>query len=333
MSDLRLADKIERWTVDRLIPYARNPRTHSPDQVAQIAGSIRAFGFTNPILIDAQGQIIAGHGRLMAARKLGMVEVPVLVLDHLSETEKRAYVIADNKLALNAGWDDQLLAGELQALKLESFDLGLTGFADQEIEGLLQELEGAGDDADKDIAPALSIAPVTRMGELWLLGRHRLLCGDATRMDAIEQVLGGALADMVFTDPPYNVAYEGSATDKQQGRARPIANDDLGQGFEVFLRTACANMLAVTKGALYIAMSSSELHVLARAFREAGGHWSTFVIWAKNHFPWAVRTTSGNTSRSSMAGSRAPITSGAARATKAMSGSSIGNRPMTCTRP
>lgn len=284
MNDVRLADKIARWPIDRLIPYARNPRTHSADQVAQIAGSIRAFGFTNPVLVDATGQVIAGHGRLMAARKLGMTEVPVLVLDHLSEIEKRAYIIADNKLALNAGWDDQLLALELQELKLSAFDLSLSGFSDQEIEGLLQELEGDGDDEDKDLAPALPAVPVTRPGELWLLGRHRLLCGDATRMEAVEQVLGGGLADMVFTDPPYNVAYEGSVTDRQQGRARPIANDDLGQGFEVFLRTACANMLAVTKGALYIAMSSSELHVLARAFREAGGHWSTFVIWAKNHF-------------------------------------------------
>ncbi len=152
----------------------------------------------------------------------------MLVLDHLSEAEKRAYVIADNKLALNAGWDDQLLAGELQALKLEAFDLGLTGFADQEIEDLLQELEGAGTDGDKDLAPAPPSAPVTRSGELWLLGRHRLLCGDATRLEAVEQVLGGRLTDMVFTDPPYNVAYEGSVTDRQQGRARPIANDDLG---------------------------------------------------------------------------------------------------------
>ena len=284
MTNCTYAEKIERWTLDRLVPYARNPRTHAPEQVAQIASSIRAFGFNNPVLVDAQGGVIAGHGRLLAARQLGLMEVPVLVLDHLSEVQKRAYVIADNKLALNAGWDEELLALEMQDLKLSEFDLELTGFDSAEIDRLLAELDPAGSTGQEDLAPDPPAEPVTRSGDLWLLGRHRLLCGDATDQASIERVLDGALADMVFTDPPYNVSY--GSTPRRQGerRAAPMHNDSLGADFPQFLRSACTNMLTVTKGALYICMASAELHTLHRAFVGAGGHWSTFIVWAKNHF-------------------------------------------------
>jgi len=276
---------IERWPLDRLIPYARNPRTHTEEQVAQIAASIAEFGFVNPVLVGADGVIIAGHARVMAARKLGLGEVPVIVLDHLSEAQRRALVIADNRLAENAGWDEEMLRVELEALREDDFHLDLLGFEDAEIEALLAqpETESAGL-TEEDAVPETAEAAVTVPGDVWVLGEHRLLCGDATVMTDVEKVLAGGLANMVFSDPPYNVNYGATMKDKLRGKKRKIANDDLGDGFERFLRDACTNILAVTKGAIYICMSSSELHTLYRAFTEAGGHWSTFLIWAKNTF-------------------------------------------------
>jgi len=281
MKDLQVVT----WPVDRLIPYARNARTHSDEQVAQIAASIAEFGWTNPILAGSDGIIIAGHARLLAARKLGMTEVPVIVLDHLTETQRRALVLADNRLALNAGWDEEMLRVELESIRDDGFDLELTGFSDDELEDLLREPEQVvAGNTDEDSVPEAPETAVTVPGDVWLLGDHRLLCGDATQLEAVEKVLAGGLADMVFTDPPYNVNYGATMKDKLRGKKRKIANDDLGEGFEQFLRDACVNMLAVTKGAVYISMSSSELHTLHKAFAAAGGHWSTFVIWAKNTF-------------------------------------------------
>jgi DNA modification methylase len=276
---------IGRWPLERLIPYARNPRTHTEEQVAQIAASIAEFGFVNPVLVGADGIIIAGHARVMAARKLGMGEVPVIVLDHLSQAQRRALVIADNRLAQNAGWDEEMLRVELEALREDDFHLDLLGFEDAEIEALLAESDDAiTGNTDDDAVPETLDAAVTVPGDVWVLGEHRLLCGDATVMTDVEKVLAGGLADMVFSDPPYNVNYGATMKDKLRGKKRKIANDDLGDGFESFLRDACTNILAVTKGAIYICMSSSELHTLYRAFTEAGGHWSTFLIWAKNTF-------------------------------------------------
>jgi DNA modification methylase len=276
---------VQKWPVDRLLPYVRNARTHSDEQVAQIAASIAEFGWTSPILTSRDGIIIAGHARLLAARKLHMTEVPVIVLDHLTETQRRALVLADNRLALNAGWDEEMLRVELEALREDDFNLDLLGFADDEIEALLAEPdEPVAGNTDDDAVPEVPETAVTVPGDVWLLGNHRLLCGDATQMDAVEKLLAGGLADMVWTDPPYNVNYGATMKDKLRGKRRAIKNDNLGDGFEQFLRDACGNMLAVTKGAIYICMSSSELHTLQKAFREAGGHWSTFVIWAKNTF-------------------------------------------------
>jgi DNA modification methylase len=278
MDDLQIA-----WrSLGELIPYARNPRTHSDAQVAQIAASVREFGWTNPVLVDDANGIIAGHGRVLAARKLGLEQVPVIELAHMSEAQKRAYVLADNQLALNAGWDEALLRLELADLSELGFDLGLIGFGDGDLERLLaSEKTGLAED---DEAPAMPEQAVTQPGELWLLGEHRLLCGDATVLADIEQVLEGRLADMAFTDPPYNVDYGCSAKDRLRGNRRKILNDDLGNGFEAFLQDACANILSVTKGAVYVCMSSSELHTLQSAFTAAGGKWSTFVIWAKHTF-------------------------------------------------
>jgi DNA modification methylase len=279
MDDLAIA-----WRpLGELIPYARNPRTHSDAQLAQIAASIREFGWTNPVLVDGQNGIIAGHGRVLAARKLGLDKVPVIELAHMSEAQKRAYVLADNQLALNAGWDEALLRLELADLSELGFDLGLIGFAEGELERLLAG-DGRTGLTDDDDAPELPEQAVTQPGDLWIMGEHRLLCGDATVPADVERVLEGRMADMAFTDPPYNVDYGSSAKDKLRGKHRPILNDDLGSGFEAFLHDACANILSVTKGAVYVCMSSSELHTLQRVFTAAGGKWSTFIVWAKHTF-------------------------------------------------
>jgi DNA modification methylase len=274
--------KIEQVPVDRLIPYARNARTHSEDQVAQIAASIVEFGFVNPILVGEDNVIIAGHGRLLAARKVGLADVPVILLGHLSEIQRRALVIADNRISENSTWNEELLRLELEELRAEDFDRDITGFDLDEIDRLLQgtEITAAGN-SDDDEVPEAPEDPVTRPGDLWVLGNHRLLCGDATVFGDVEKVLAGGLADMTFCDPPYNVDYTGGATRKIERR---IENDNLGEGFHRFLYDACVNILTVTKGSTYICMSSSELHTLQKAFAEAGGHWSTFVIWAKNAF-------------------------------------------------
>lgn len=286
MSDLnqKMADRIEIWPVGKLVPYDKNPRTHSDEQVSQIAASIAEFGFLNPILVDTAAGIIAGHGRLQAAKQLGLVQVPVVVLDHLTESQKRAYVIADNKLALNAGWDDDLLRAEMAALAAEDFDLPVIGFSDDELADLLADPNIGEGQTDEDTVPEAPVIPVAKPGDLWKLGNHLLLCGDSTVLDNVEKVLGGTLADMVFTDPPYNVDYGNTAKDKMRGTNRTIMNDNLGDGFEQFLYDSCVNMLTVCKGALYVCMSSSELHTLQKAFIDAGGKWSTFVIWAKNTF-------------------------------------------------
>jgi len=280
-----LADRIELWPMDRLRPYERNPRTHSEAQVDQIAASMVEFGWTNPVLVDEQGGVLAGHGRLLAASKLGLAEVPVIRFEHLSEAQKRAYLIADNQLALQAGWSEELLAEELAWLRDECFDLDLIGFDATELERLLALADGEAASAEaEDEVPELPENPVSRPGDLWVLGNHRLLCGDATVLADVERVLIGQLPDMTFCDPPYNVDYANSPKDKLRGKHRPILNDDLGGGFEAFLYDACVNIISVTKGAVYVCMSSSELHTLQRAFTAAGGKWSTFVIWAKNTF-------------------------------------------------
>jgi DNA modification methylase len=205
--------ELNQTSLDRLIPYARNSRTHSDEQVSQIAASIKEFGFTNPVLIDESGGIIAGHGRVMAARKLGLSEVPTLTLSGLSETQKRAYVIADNRLALNAGWDEEMLRVEFEALKETDFNLELTGFSLDEIDALFPvEVEGL---TDEDAVPDVPEQPVTVEGDVWLLGRHRLMCGDSTSIDAVERLMAGSRAALLHADPPYGMgkASKGVAND------------------------------------------------------------------------------------------------------------------------
>ena len=280
-----LAEKIEPWPTDMLIPYARNARQHSDAQVAQIAASIAEFGFTNPILAGSDGVIVAGHGRLAAAQKLGLVTVPVVVLDHLSPTQRRALVLADNRIAENASWDEDLLRVELADLQDAGFDLDITGFdADALAELMAGDEPDVSGQTDADAVPEVSDTPVSRAGDIWQLGQHRLLCGDATLTASYDALLGEERVAMVFTDPPYNVNYANSAKDKLRGKDRAILNDNLGDGFSDFLLAALTPMVERCDGAIYVAMSSSELDVLQTAFRAAGGHWSTFIIWAKHTF-------------------------------------------------
>ena len=280
-----MADKVEPWPTTRLIPYARNARTHSDEQVAQIAASIVEFGFTNPVLAGSDGVVICGHGRLAAAQRLGLAEVPVVVLDHLTPTQRRALIIADNRIAENSGWDPELLRLEIEALEDDHFDVSLTGFDADALSELLdgEETDQAGQTDDDQIPEILEDA-VSKPGDVWILGPHRLLCGDATQAERYERLLKGQPVDLLWSDPPYNVNYANSAKDKLRGKNRAILNDNLGEGFYDFLLDALTPALSHCQGAVYLAMSSSELDTLQSAFRTAGGHWSTFIIWAKNTF-------------------------------------------------
>ena len=285
MSEPWLSTHIERWPTEKLVPYARNARTHSEEQVAQIAASIVEFGFTNPILAGSDGVIVAGHGRLVAAQKLGLDTVPVVVLDHLTPTQRRALIIADNRIAENAGWDDAMLRIELQSLQEDGFNLDITGFdADALAEIMAGEETTIDGNTDEDSVPEISETIISRHGDVWILGNHRLVCGDATQASSYEQLLAGQRVQMIWSDLPYNVNYANSAKDKLRGKHRPILNDNLGEGFYDFVFDALSLMLPHCDGAVYIAMSSSELDTLQAAFRAAGGKWSTFIIWAKHTF-------------------------------------------------
>ena len=273
------ADHLERWPIDRLVPYARNSRTHSDEQVAQIAASIREWGWTTPILVDAEGGIIAGHGRVLAARKLGISEVPVIIATGWSDEQKRAYVIADNKLALNAGWDNELLNLELQELSGLGFNMELTGFTDEEIKALMPVgvTEGL---TDPDDAPAVQENPVTVPGDVWVMGKHRLLCGDSTSVDDLAKPTHGTLVDMWLTDPPYNVAYEGGTKEKLT-----IKNDSMGDDqFRQFLRDAYTAADTVMKpGAVfYIWHADSEGYNFRGAAKDAGWTVRQCLIWKKS---------------------------------------------------
>jgi ParB-like chromosome segregation protein Spo0J len=274
-----LVGPIEPRPIQQLTASPHNARTHSTAQIQQIAASIREFGFVNPILIGTDQTVIAGHARLQAARQLGLLQVPVIVLDHLTAKQRRALALADNQLALHAGWDEALLRQELAILQAEQFDVHVIGFDESELMRLLAAPDTGVELADADTIAAVPRLPVAAPGDLWILGGHRLLCGDATQRATLDTVLAGQAADLVFTDPPYNVAYQGKTA-----RKLTIQNDALGQRFYDFLREACAHLIAMCRGGIYICMSSSELHTLHRAFTQAGGHWSTFLVWAKHHF-------------------------------------------------
>jgi DNA modification methylase len=270
------AEKIEQWAIERLVPYARNARTHSSDQVAQIAASIKEWGWTTPILVDETGNIIAGHGRTMAARQLNIKEVPVMVAEGWSDTKKRAYILADNKLALNAGWDNEMLALELSELQGLDFDLDLTGFSAEEIAALMP-VELTDGLTDEDAVPEVPVQPVTVPGDVWVLGKHRLMCGDSTSIDAVDKLMAGGKADMVFTDPPYGVSYTDSL-------GRSIKNDELTDGdLQEFLEEAFASAVAVSvvDSPWYVWHASRYQREFENALNSCGVQVRQQIIWAK----------------------------------------------------
>jgi site-specific DNA-methyltransferase (adenine-specific) len=273
------ATKIEWMSVETLIPYAKNARTHSDEQVAQIAGSIKEFGFNNPVLVDKDNSVIAGHGRLMAARKLGMDKVPVVQLGHMTEAQRKAYVLADNRIALNSGWDTGMLSLELQDLK-DDIDLSLLGFDPDELDALLNPIEETEGLTDEDAVPDVPDEPKTKLGDIYILGNHRLMCGDSCSVTDMEKLVNDRQVDMWLTDPPYNVAYEGKTKD-----ALTIQNDSMdNEGFRQFLRDAYVTADTVMKaGAVfYIWHADSEGYNFRGAAHDAGWKVRQCLIWKKS---------------------------------------------------
>ena len=276
--------KFEHWPTSRLLPYARNPRKND-HVVDQMAAAITEFGFRIPIIARSTGEVVDGHLRLKAALRLGLETVPVILADDLTPAQIKAFRILANRSATWADWDEDLLRLELEELKLDDFDLALTGFdADELLEIMAGEETTSEGNTDEDAAPEVPETPVSKPGDVWIMGQHRLLCGDATDPASYDTLLGTERVAMIFQDPPYNVDYANSPKDKLRGKHRPILNDNLGEGFQAFLLAALKPALQRCDGAIYIAMSSSELDTLQAAFRAAGGKWSTFIIWAKHTF-------------------------------------------------
>ena len=276
------ADHVERRAIEALIPYVNNARTHSDAQVAQIAASMKEWGWTNPILVDETGLIIAGHGRVMAARKLGLTEAPVMVAKGWTEAQKKAYVLADNQLAANAGWNAELLSTELKGLDASGFDLTLLGFGD--LGALLADkTEGL---TDPDTVPDVPLVPVSVSGDVWVMGDHRLCCGDSTVQTDVDKLMAGERGDLLFTDPPWNVNYGAVKAGNAQGyKPRKILNDHMdGVDWAQFVAGFCASFYAVTKpGALaYVVMSAQEWPAIDKGLREAKFHWSSTIIWVKD---------------------------------------------------
>ncbi len=274
-------DTIKEREISSLLPYPGNARTHSQEQVAQIAASIKEFGFTNPILTDGDNGIIAGHGRLEAAKLLGMAEVPTIELAYLTPAQRKAYILADNKLALNAGWDIELLQAELEGLKELDFDLSLTGFGDNELAGLLDKTEGL---TDPDDVPDVPESPITQLGDVWTLGRHRLVCGDCTDADVVDKCLDGVSPHLMVTDPPYGVEYDASwrnrasradGTPVGASATGEVVNDDRADWSEAW---------ALFPGDVaYIWHAPNKGHVVAESLERNDFNIRAQIIWAKNN--------------------------------------------------
>lgn len=281
--------EIEYLTTKDLIPYARNARTHSDAQVGKIASSIREFGFVNPILVDEKNGIIAGHGRLMAAQKLGMEQVPTIKLEHLTETQRRALVLADNRLALDAGWDMNMLALELQDLKASDFDLDITGFDAKELNDIFSFDPKAGE-TEADAIPAVPAVAISVLGDLWICGKHRVRCGDSTQLFDMEDLMRGEKADLIMTDPPYGVEFErGKFTGKPgKGTFAPIANDALaGENLTEFIKNTFVNAFAVTKEGSPFYSWTAPLRPGAAAYEgivQAGWKVQSQIMWHKKPF-------------------------------------------------
>ena len=275
---MKTTSQMKMVPIDKLVPYINNARTHSPEQITKLRASLREFGFINPVIIDKNYGVIAGHGRLEAAKAEGFDQVPCVLVDHLTEAQKKAYILADNRMAMDAGWDEELLRIEIEALQAETFDVGLTGFDEKELADLFaDDTDVKEDDFNED--EALDKEPFVEPGDLWLIGRHRLMCGDSTKADDVARLMDGKKANMCVTDPPYNCAYQG-------GTGMTIMNDKWSdaQKFYHFLLDAFKNIYdhLADGGAFYCFHSDAEKVNFFNATVDAGFHYSTTCIWVKN---------------------------------------------------
>ncbi len=276
---MKTTTEMQLVSVDKLVPYANNARTHSPEQINKLRSSLREFGFINPVIIDRDYGVIAGHGRIEAAKAEGIKEVPCVFADHLTEAQKKAYIIADNRMALDAGWDEELLRVEIEALQGEDFDLALTGFDEKELSDLFgTDDDDKAKDDDFDLSEALEKASFVEHGDIWTVGRHRLMCGDATSADDVSAIMDGKKANLVVTDPPYGVSFKSSD-------GLTIQNDSIkGEEFYTFLYNAFTNMAAHLEkgGAAYVFHADTEGLNFRKAFIDAGFHLAGVCIWVKN---------------------------------------------------
>ena len=272
---MRTTTEMELVSIEKLIPYVNNARTHSPAQITKLRSSLREFGFINPVIIDRDFNVIAGHGRIMAAKEEGIKEVPCVFADYLTEAQKKAYIIADNRMAMDAGWDEELLRVEIEALQGMDFDPSLTGFDEKELASLFNNGIEAKDD-DFDVSAELEKPTITHNGDVWILGKHRLVCGDSTKAETFEALMQGEKANLVITDPPYNVNYEGSA-----GK---IKNDNMAdEKFYNFLKDAFTNTEAAMAddASIYVFHADTEGLNFRKAFQDSGFYLSGTCIWKK----------------------------------------------------
>ena len=276
---MQTTTQMQLVSTDKLIPYVNNARTHSPEQLTKLRSSLREFGFINPVIIDKDFNVIAGHGRLMAAKAEGIKEVPCVFVDYLTEAQKKAYIIADNRMAMDAGWDEELLRVEIEALQGADFDVSLTGFDDKELSDLFKEDSGSeADDDDFDLTTALEKASFVVRGDVWNVGRHRLMCGDATSSDDVAKLMDGRKANLIVTDPPYGVSFKSSS-------GLTIQNDSMkNDEFYQFLYDAFVNMAMVLEkgGAAYVFHADTEGLNFRKAFIDAGFHLAGCCIWVKD---------------------------------------------------
>ena len=270
--------EMELVSIDKLVPYINNARTHSKEQINKLRASLREFGFINPVIIGRDYGIIAGHGRVMAAREEGISEVPCVFVDHLTEAQKKAYIIADNRMALDAGWDEEILRVEIEALQAEAFDISLTGFGDDEISDIFGKDKNGVEDDDYDLTAALEKAAFVEKGDVWVVGRHRLVCGDATSADDVAILMDGKKANLIVTDPPYGVSFKSTS-------GLTIKNDSMkDEEFYNFLHKSFENMVAHLEsgGSAYVFHADTEGLTFRKAFIDAGFHLAGVCIWSKN---------------------------------------------------
>lgn len=276
---MKTTTQMELVPTEKLIPYVNNARTHSAEQVNKLRASLREFGFINPVIVDRDLNVIAGHGRILAAKEEKILEVPCVYVDYLTEAQKKAYILADNRMAMDAGWDEELLRVEIEALQAEAFDVSLTGFDEKEITDLFKDADGTGaEDDDFDLSEALEKAAFVERGDVWTVGRHRLMCGDATVEEDVLKLMDGKKANLILTDPPYGVSFQSSD-------GLSIQNDSIkGEEFYQFLLASMQNMVSVLEpgGAAYVFHADTEGLNFRRAFVDAGLHLAGCCIWVKN---------------------------------------------------